>query len=57
MSRSLDQQAQQYGPIGVTFSLFTYILVAVFVYVGAPLLVTTWQSWRTGKALPVAVAE
>lgn len=57
MSRSLDQQAQQYGPIGVTFSLFTYILVAVFVYVGAPLLATTWQSWRTGKALPVAVAE
>lgn len=57
MSRSLDQQARQYGPIGVTFSLFTYILVAVFVYVGAPLLVTTWQSWRSGRELPVSVAE
>lgn len=57
LSRSLDRQAQQYGPIGVTFGIFTYLLVAALVYVGAPLLATTWQSWREGRRMPVTVAE
>lgn len=45
MPGALSQQADQYGPIGVTFALFTYILVGVLVYVIAPLLVTTWVKW------------
>ena len=48
LSKSLERQAEQFGPIGVTFGIFTYLLVAALVYVGAPLLVTTWQSWRAG---------
>jgi tellurite resistance protein TehA-like permease len=57
LSRSLERQAEQYGPIGVTFGIFTYLLVAALVYVGAPLLVTSWQSWREGRRMPVSVAE
>jgi hypothetical protein len=49
-TRSLSEQAQQYGPIGVTFALYTYLLVGVFVYVGSPLLVTTWVTWRAERA-------
>lgn len=52
MARSLENQAEQYGPIGVTFALFTYLLAGVLVYVCAPLLVTTWDLWRTGRVLP-----
>lgn len=47
MPSALSEQAAQYGPIGVTFTIFTYLLVNVFVYVGAPLLVTTWIEWRS----------
>ena len=46
MPRSLSSQAEQYGPIGLTFAIFTYILAGVLVYVVAPLLVTTWVTWR-----------
>jgi hypothetical protein len=49
MPRSLSSQADQYGPIGVTFALFTYILAGVLVYVVAPLLVTTWVRWRAER--------
>jgi hypothetical protein len=49
-ARSLSDQAQQYGPIGVTFALYTYLLVAVIVYVGSPLLVTTWVTWRAERS-------
>lgn len=51
MSRSLESQAEQYGPIGVTFALFTYMLVGVLVYLIAPLLVTTWVTWRRNRRL------
>lgn len=57
MPATLSGQAEQYGPIGVTFALFTYILVAVFVYVGAPLLVAVWVSWRSGVVEPALVDE
>jgi membrane protein len=53
---SLSEQAAQYGPIGVTFAIFTYILAGVLVYVCAPLLVTTWVAWRRGHVAP-SVAE
>lgn len=49
MPTSLSDQAAQYGPIGVTFAIFTYILAGVIVYVGAPLTVTTWVQWRTDR--------
>ena len=49
MPRTLDGQAAQYGPIGVTFAIFTYLLVAALVYVCAPLVVTTWVAWRLGR--------
>lgn len=55
MPRALTDQALQYGPIGVTFAIFTYILAGVFVYVGAPLLVSTWELWRAERrAVPSA---
>lgn len=50
LPRSLSEQAAQFGPIGVTFAIFTYILFCALVYVGAPLLVTTWVSWRSARA-------
>ncbi len=50
MPAALSEQAAQYGPIGVTFAIFTYLLVNVVVYVGAPLLVTTWSQWRSARA-------
>jgi membrane protein len=54
MPRSLESQAEQYGPIGVTFAIFTYMLAGVFVYVGAPLLVTTWVRWRQQRQTRLA---
>ena len=48
---SLSDQAAQFGPIGVTFAIFTYILAGVLVYVCAPLLVTTWVQWRAQRRL------
>ena len=49
MPTSLSDQAAQFGPIGVTFAIFTYILAGVIVYVGAPLTVTTWVQWRADR--------
>jgi membrane protein len=49
MPRTLNTQAALYGPIGVTFAIFTYLLVAALVYVCAPLIVTTWVAWREGR--------
>lgn len=42
MPRALDSEALQYGAIGVTFALFTLILVAVIIMLVAPLMVSTW---------------
>lgn len=53
MPASLSDQAAQYGPIGVTFALFTYILAGVLAYVCAPLIVTTWVQWREERRLQV----
>ena len=55
--RSLSSQADQYGPIGVTFALFTYILAGVLVYVVAPLLVTTWVRWRAERGARVSAGQ
>jgi membrane protein len=57
MPASLSQQAAQYGPIGVTFAIFTYILVGVLAYVMAPLLVTTWVRWRAERRLRVSAGQ
>lgn len=57
MPRALENQAQQYGPIGVTFALFTYILVGVLVYLVAPLIVTTWIRWRRDRAMEASAAQ
>ena len=57
MPRSLSSQADQYGPIGVTFALFTYILAGVLVYVVAPLLVTTWVRWRAEREARVSAGQ
>lgn len=57
MPRALSSQAEQYGPIGVTFALFTYILGGALVYVVAPLLVTTWVRWRAGENAPASAAQ
>ncbi len=56
MPAALSDQAAQYGPIGVTFTIFTYLLVNVVVYVGAPLLVTTWIQWRQERAAGTQLA-
>lgn len=57
MPASLTEQAEQYGPIGVTFALFTYLLAGVLVYVCAPLLVTTWVTWRAGERTDARTSE
>lgn len=57
MPASLSQQAEQYGPIGVTFAIFTYILVGVLAYLVAPLLVTTWVRWWAERRTRVSAAQ
>ena len=57
MPASLSQQADQYGPIGVTFAIFTYILVGVLAYVIAPLLVTTWVKWWAERGASVSAHQ
>jgi membrane protein len=57
MPASLSQQAAQYGPIGVTFSIFTYIFVGVLAYLIAPLLVTTWVTWRADRGARASAAQ
>ena len=48
MPRTLESQAEQFGPIGVTFSLFTLILVGVVVMLVAPLLVAVFDQRKRG---------
>jgi len=48
MPRTLQTQAEQFGPIGVTFSLFTLILVGVVVMLVAPLLVGVYDQRKRG---------
>ena len=50
MPTAMSEQAAQYGPIGVTFTIFTYLLVNVVVYLAGPLLVTSWLKWRAERA-------
>jgi membrane protein len=57
MPRSLSQQAEQYGPIGVTFAIFTYLLAGVLVYLVAPLIVTTWVRWRAERREAVLLVQ
>lgn len=57
MSRSLESQAEQYGPIGVTFALFTYLLAGVLVYLVAPLIVTTWVRWKAYGDVPASAGQ
>lgn len=56
MPRSLSSQAEQFGPIGVTFALFTLILAGVFVYLSAPLLVSVWFRRRETAKPPEVIA-
>jgi hypothetical protein len=46
MPNTLVRGAEQYGPIGVTFSIFTLILAAVLVLLIAPLMVAVWDQRR-----------
>ena len=48
MPRALTDQAVQFGPIGVTFTIFTFFLVSALVLLAAPLLVAVWVEWRAG---------
>ncbi|MDD2857991.1 MAG: hypothetical protein PHU75_04875 [Candidatus Nanopelagicales bacterium] len=58
MPRTLESKAEQFGPIGVTFALFTLILVGVVVTLLAPLLVAVWDQRRRGVlADAVGVAQ
>ncbi|MDP2288348.1 MAG: hypothetical protein Q8M73_07250 [Actinomycetota bacterium] len=50
MPPTLQQQAEQFGPIGVTFSLFSLILVGVVAMLIAPLLVAVWDQRRNSVA-------
>ena len=50
MPTAMSDQAAQYGPIGVTFTIFTYLLVNVVVYLAGPLLVTSWLTWRAERS-------
>jgi hypothetical protein len=43
MPRALTSQAEQFGPIGVTFALFTFVLVAATLLLIAPLMVSVWH--------------
>ena len=43
MPRALTSQAEQFGPIGVTFALFTFVLVAATLILIAPLIVSVWH--------------
>ena len=57
MPGTLSEQAEQFGPIGITFSLFTLMLVAVVVNLAAPVIVTVWDERRRGLAPRVAIPE
>jgi len=57
MPATLNNQAEQYGPIGVTFALFTLILVSVVVNLTAPVIVTVWDERSSGLAPRVVTPE
>lgn len=57
MPATLSKQAEQFGPIGVTFSLFTFFLAAVLVVLIAPLLVVVWQDRRSGITRTATVRD
>ena len=57
MPATLNSQAEQYGPIGVTFALFTLILVSVVVNLAAPVIVTVWDERSSGLAPRVVTPE
>ncbi len=48
MPKTLSSQAEQFGPIGVVFALFTLILAATLVVLIAPLMVAVWDHRRSG---------
>lgn len=50
MPRAFSAKAEQFGPIGVTFALFTLILAATLVIVIAPLMVAVGEHRRDGIA-------
>jgi hypothetical protein len=54
MPRALTDQATQFGPIGVTFVIFTFLLVGVLVLLAAPLLVSVWKERRGEPVAAVA---
>ncbi len=57
MPRTLSEQAEQFGPIGVTFALFTLMLVSVVVNLVAPVMATVWDERSRGLAPRVAIPE
>ncbi len=57
MPATLSEQAEQFGPIGVTFALFTLMLVGVVVNLSAPVIVTVWDERSQGLAPRVAIPE
>jgi membrane protein len=57
MPATLSEQAEQFGPIGVTFSIFTLILVGTVVNLAAPVIVTVWDERYRGAPARVVVPE
>lgn len=57
MPATLSKQAEQYGPIGLTFALFTLMLVAVVVNLVAPVIVTVWDERRGDGWFRTVIAE
>jgi len=53
MPHTFSTQAEQFGPIGVTFALFTLLLAVTLVIVLAPLMVAVWfHRWAGLTELP-----
>lgn len=57
MPHTFSSQAEQFGPIGVTFALFTLLLAVTSVIVIAPLLVAVWVQRKSGVAAPPPLDE
>ena len=51
MPHTFSTQAEQFGPIGVTFALFTLLLAVTLVIVIAPLLVAVWDQRKSGAVV------
>jgi uncharacterized BrkB/YihY/UPF0761 family membrane protein len=54
MAGSLSRQAEQYGPIGVVFALFTGLFVVAAVILGGTLLAAVLTEPRNGTGSPAA---